>query len=91
MTEEVDVAEAAGLAAWPDLALLSGPITPLLRRHLQDAAFYDMQLRYPRPFTGHKPCGLTSIVPTIVSAISRGRSTPASRRPSLHDCKGPAT
>jgi len=45
MTELVDVAEAAGLAAGPDLALLSGPIVPLLRRHLQDAAFYDMQLR----------------------------------------------
>ncbi|WP_269632144.1 hypothetical protein [Pelomonas sp. BJYL3] len=45
MTEEVEVAEGTGPAVGPDLALLSGPITPLLRRHLQDAAFYDMQLR----------------------------------------------
>lgn len=37
--------EAASLAGGADLDGLSGPIMPLLRRHLQDAAFYDMQLR----------------------------------------------
>ena len=37
--------EVASLAGGTDLDGLSGRIMPLLRRHLQDAAFYDMQLR----------------------------------------------